>query len=40
MEYKLIDRTLQFHYQRLEIFSILEETDIGSSVAFLKSLSI
>ena len=40
IEYKLIYRTLTFHYQWLKIFSLLEETDIGSSIAFLKSLSI
>ena len=40
IENKSIDRTFQFHYQWLEIFGILEETDIESCVAFLKSLSI
>ena len=35
IEYKSIDRTLQFHYRWLETFGLLEETDIESSVAFL-----
>ena len=40
IQYKSIDKTLQFRFQRLEIFSLLDETDIESSVVFLKSLSL
>ena len=40
IEHKSNDRAIQFHYQWLEIFGLLEETDIESGVAFLKSLSI
>ena len=40
IEYKSFDRTLQFHYQWLELFGLLEETNIEPSVACLKPLSI
>ena len=40
IEYEPIDRTCQFHYHWQDIFSLLEEIGIGSSVAFLKSFSI
>ena len=40
IEYKPIDRTCPFHYQRLELFGLLEEIGIKSSVAFLKCFSI
>ena len=40
IEYKPIDRTCPFHYQRLELFGFLEEIGIKSSVAFLKCFSI
>ena len=40
IEYKLIDRTCPFHYQRLELYGFLEEIGIKSSVAFLKCFSI
>ena len=40
IKYKPIDRTCQFHYQWLELFGLLEEIGIESSVAFLKCFSI
>ena len=40
IEYKPMDRTCPFHYQRLELFGLLEEIGIKSSVAFLKCFSI
>ena len=40
IEYKPIDRTCPFHYQRLELFGLLEEIGNKSSVAFLKCFSI
>ena len=42
IEYKPIDRTYPFHYQRLELFGLLEEIGITckSIVAFLKCFSI
>ena len=40
IEYKPIDRTYSFHYQRLELFGLLEEIGIQSSVVFLKCFSI
>ena len=40
IEYKPIDRTCSFHYQSLELFGLLEEIGIKSSVAFLKCFSI
>ena len=40
IEYKRIDRTCPFHYQRLELFCLLEEIGIKSNVAFLKCSSI
>ena len=36
IKYKPIDRTCPFHYQRLELFGLMEEIGIKSSVAFLK----
>ena len=38
--YKQIDQTCQFRYQWLELFGLLEEIGIKSSVAFLKCFSI
>ena len=35
-----IDRTCPFHYQCLELFGLLEEICIESSVEFLKCFSI
>ena len=40
IEYKPTDRTCPFHYQWLELFGLLEEIGIESSVAFLKCFSI
>ena len=40
IEYKPIDRTWPFHYQWLELFGLLKETGIKSSVAFFKCFSI
>ena len=40
IEYKPVDRTCPFHFQRLKLFGLLEETGIKSSVAFLKCFSI
>ena len=40
IEYKPADRTCPFHYQRLELFGLLEEICIKLSVAFLKCFSI
>ena len=40
IKYKPIDRTCPFHYQRLELFGLLEEICIKSSFAFLKCFSI
>ena len=40
IEYKPIDRTCPFHYQRLELFGLLEEIGIKSSVAYLKYFTI
>ena len=40
IEYKPTDRTCPFHYQRLELFGLLEEIGIKSSVAFFKCFSI
>ena len=40
IEYKPTDRTCPFHYQWLELFGLLEEIGIKSSVAFLKYFSI
>ena len=40
IEYKPADRTWPFHYQWLELFGLLEEIGIKSSVAFLKCFSI
>ena len=40
IEYKPIDRTCLFRYQWLELFDLLEEIGIKSSVAFLKCFSI
>ena len=40
MEYKPIDPTCPFYYQRLELFGLLKEIGIKSSVAFLKCFSI
>ena len=40
IEYKPIDRTYPFYYQRLELFGLLEENAIKSSVAILKCFSI
>ena len=36
IEYKPIDGTCPFHYQRLELYGFLEEIGIKSSVAFVK----
>ena len=36
IEYKPIDRTCPFHYQSLELFCLLEEIGIKSSIAFYK----
>ena len=40
IKYKPVDRTCPFHYQRLELFGLLEESGIKSSVSFLKCFSI
>ena len=40
IEYKPIHRLCPFHYQRLELFGLLEEIGIKSNVAFLKCFSI
>ena len=40
IEYKPIDRTCPFHYQRLELYGLLGAIGIKSSVAFLKCFSI
>ena len=40
IEYKPVDRTCPFHYQWLELFGLLEEIGIKSSVAFIKCFSI
>ena len=40
IEYKPIDRDLTIHYQWLELFGLLEETGLKSSVVFLKCFSI
>ena len=40
IEYKPIGQTRPFHYQGLELFGLLEEIGIESSVAFLKHFSI
>ena len=36
IEYKPIDRACPFHYQRLELFGLLEEIGIKSNVSSLK----
>ena len=36
IEYKPADRTCPFHYQRLELFGLLEQIGIKLSVAFFK----
>ena len=40
IEYKPVDRAWPFHYQWLELFGLLKEIGIKSSVAFLKYFSI
>ena len=40
IEYKPTDRTCPVHYQRLELFGLLEEISIKSCVAFLKCFNI
>ena len=40
IEYKPIDWTCPFHYQRLGLSGLLEEIGIKSSVAFLMCFSI
>ena len=40
IEYQPVDRIYPFYYQWLELFGLLEEIGIESSVAFLKCFSI
>ena len=40
VECKPIDRTCPFHYQWLELFGLLEEIGIESSVAFFLMCSV
>ena len=40
IEYKPVDRTCPFYYQRLELFGLLQEIGNKSSVAFLRCFSI